>query len=293
MDLFSCHTVTLPHEDEETNSRVREATSAWRQSSDAAVVHDRETRRVRSRRCAIHSRIHRWCRTMGGVFLRPTPAKARRAVPEDTSTFPRVLPPRPSRVRERFHGDIIVSLSFCAFARDAWTVTEMGAGNNPSPGRRENHPLACGNRESSAPRASRGERPHRAHRFASTACVCRSTSVRRHASIDSNHPIEESQSSRPARRAFLRIPSHRHRRSTRARSPSVASFRGLSVRPVRPFRPHRRRWSSPFLVSSSPRFLLLLLLPSPRFRVPGALVVATSRFSFVRLGGRGARFYEL
>ena len=31
---------------------------------------------------------------------------------------------------------------------------------------------------------------------------------------------------------------------------------------------------------------------SPRFRVPGALVVATSRFSFVRLGGRGARFYE-
>ena len=70
-------------------------------------------------------------------------------------------------------------------------------------------------------------------------------------------------------------------------------FRGLSVRPVRPFRPHHRRWSSPFLVSSSPRFLLLVfLLASPRFRVPGALVVATSRFSFVRLGGRGARFYE-
>ena len=47
VDVFSCHVVTLPHEDEETNSRVREATSAWRQSSDAAVVHDRETRRVR------------------------------------------------------------------------------------------------------------------------------------------------------------------------------------------------------------------------------------------------------
>ena len=49
MDVFSCHVVTLPHEDEETNSRVRvrEATSAWRQSSDAAVVRDRETRRVR------------------------------------------------------------------------------------------------------------------------------------------------------------------------------------------------------------------------------------------------------
>ena len=72
---------------------------------------------------------------MGGVFLCPTPAKARRAVPEDASTFPRVLPPRPSRVRERFHGDIIVSPSFCAFARDAWTITEMGAGDDPAPGR--------------------------------------------------------------------------------------------------------------------------------------------------------------
>ena len=70
--------------------------------------------------------------------------------------------------------------------------------------------------------------------------------------------------------AFLRIHSHRLRRSTRARSPSVASFRGLSVRPVRPFRPHRRRWSSPFLVSSSPRFLLLLLpLPLASFSSPG------------------------
>ena len=70
----------------------------------------------------------------------------------------------------------------------------------------ENHPRAREpgiERESSAPWASRGERPHRAHRFASTACVCRSTSVRRHASIDSNHPIEESRSSRPTRRAFL------------------------------------------------------------------------------------------
>ena len=215
---------------------------------------------------------------MGGVFLCPTPAKARRAVPEDASTFPRVLPPRPSRVRERFHGDIMVSLSFCAFARDAWTITEMGAGDDPALGRRENHPLARGNRESSGNRARHGERPHRAHRFASTARVCRSTSVRRHASIDSNHPIEESQSSRPARRAFLRIPSHRHRRSTRARSPSVVSFRGLSVRPVRPFRPHRRRWSSPFLVSSSPRFLLLVFpLASPRFRVPRARSLSRHR----------------
>ena len=234
---------------------------------------------------------------MGGVFLCPTPAKARRAVPEDASTFPRVLPPRPSRVRERFHGDIMVSLSFCAFARDAWTITEMGAGDDSAPGRRENHPLARGNRESSgessAPRASRGERPHRAHRFASTACVCRSTSVRRHASIDSNHPIEESRSSRPTRRVPLNSFSSPSPLDARALVVCRLFFRGLSVRPVRPFRPHRRRWSSPFLASSSPRFLLLVFpLASPRFRVPGALVVATSGFSFVRLGGRGARVYE-
>ena len=181
MDVFSCHVVTLPHEDEETNSRVREATSAWRQSSDAAVVHDRETRRVRSRRCAIHSRIHRWCRTMGGVFLCPTPAKARRAVPEDASTFPRVLPPRPSRVRERFHGDIMVSLSFCAFARDAWTITEMGAGDDPAPGRRENHPLARGNRESSGNRARHGRRAANA-RTAPTA-------LRRPRAFADQHPF--------------------------------------------------------------------------------------------------------
>ena len=38
---------------------------------------------------------------MGGVFLRPTPAKARRrrAVPEDTSTFPRVVKHLPKSKR--------------------------------------------------------------------------------------------------------------------------------------------------------------------------------------------------
>ena len=46
-------------------------------------------------------------------------------------------------------------------------------------------------------------------------------------------------------------------------------FRGLSVRPVRPFRPHRRRWSSPFLVSSSPRFLLLVFPRLASFSSPG------------------------
>ena len=118
---------------------------------------------------------------MGGVFLCPTPAKARRAVPEDASTFPRVLPPRPSRVRERFHGDIIVSLSFCAFARDAWTITEMGAGDDSAPGRRENHPLARGNRESSGNRARRGRRAANA-RTAPTA-------LRRPRAFADQHPF--------------------------------------------------------------------------------------------------------
>ena len=118
---------------------------------------------------------------MGGVFLCPTPAKARRAVPEDASTFPRVLPPRPSRVRERFHGDIMVSLSFCAFARDAWTITEMGAGDDPAPGRRENHPLARGNRESSGNRARHGRRAANA-RTAPTA-------LRRPRAFADQHPF--------------------------------------------------------------------------------------------------------
>ena len=76
-----------------------------------------------------------------------------------------------------------------------------GGGRRPRTGKERKSPARAREpgieRESSAPRASRGERPHRAHRFASTACVCRSTSVRRRASIDSNHPIEESRSSRP------------------------------------------------------------------------------------------------
>ena len=92
---------------------------------------------------------------MGGVFLCPTPAKARRAVPEDASTFPRVLPPRPSRVRERFRGDIIVSLSFCAFARDAWTITEMEAGDDHREGEKITRARA---RNRSGNRARRGRR---------------------------------------------------------------------------------------------------------------------------------------
>ena len=235
---------------------------------------------------------------MGGVFLCPTPAKARRAVPEDASTFPRVLPPRPSRVRERFHGDIIVSLSFCAFARDAWTITEMGAGDDSAPGRREKSPARArgtGNRagiERAAGVARRTPAPR------PPLCVDRvrlpinirsSSRVNRFESSHRGVAVESTNSPRVPLNSF----SSPSPLDARARSPSVVSFRGLSVRPVRPFRPHHRRWSSPFLVSSSPRFLLLVfLLASPRFRVPGALVVATSGFSFVRLGGRGARFYE-
>ena len=234
---------------------------------------------------------------MGGVFLCPTPAKARRAVPEDASTFPRVLPPRPSRVRERFHGDIIVSLSFCAFARDAWTITEMGAETTPhregekitrsraGTGNRAGIERATGvARRTPAPRP-----PLCVDRVRLPINIRSSSRVNRFESSHRGVAVESTNSPRVPLNSF----SSPSPLDARARSPSVVSFRGLSVRPVRSFRPHHRRWSSPFLVSSSPRFLLLVfLLASPRFRVPGALVVATSGFSFVRLGGRGARFYE-
>ena len=198
---------------------------------------------------------------------------------------------RASRVRERFHGDIMVSLSFCAFARDAWTITEMGAGDDPAPGRRENRTgieRAIERATGVARRTPAPRPPLCVDRVRLPINIRSSSRVNRFESSHRGVAVESTNSPRVPLN-----PSHRHRRSTRARSPSVVSFRGLSVRPVRPFRPHRRRWSSPFLVSSSPRFLLLVfLLASPRFRVPGALVVATSGFSFVRLGGRGARFYE-
>ena len=244
----------------------------------------------------IHSRIHRWCRTMGGVFLCPTPAKARRAVPEDASTFPRVLPPRPSRVRERFHGDIIVSLSFCAFARDAWTITEMGAGDDPAPGRRENHPLARGNRESSGNRARHGRRAANA-RTAPTA-------LRRPRAFADQHPFVVT------RQSIRIIPS---RSRGRVDQLAARSFEFLLIA-IAARRARARRLSSlfagfPFVPFVRSVRIAVGGLPrsscrpppassssfsaSPRFRVPGALVVATSRFSFVRLGGRGARFNGL
>ena len=233
---------------------------------------------------------------MGGVFLCPTPAKARRAVPEDASTFPRVLPPRPSRVRERFHGDIIVSLSFCAFARDAWTITEMGAGDDPAPGRRENHPLARGNRESSGNRARHGRRAANA-RTAPTA-------LRRPRAFADQHPFVVT------RQSIRIIPS---RSRGRVDQLAARSFEFLLIA-IAARRARARRLSSlfagfPFVPFVRSVRITVGGLPrsscrpppassssfssSPRFRVPGALVVATSRFSFVRLGGRGARFYEL
>ena len=225
---------------------------------------------------------------MGGVFLCPTPAKARRAVPEKT--------------RRRFRASSHRERVACVNDSTAISWFRLSARSRATRGRsrrwRETTPHREGEkitrsraepgieRESSAPRASCGERPHRAHRFASTACVCRSTSVRRHASIDSNHPIEESRSSRPTRRAFLWIPSQRHRRAPRARAPSVVSFRGLSVRPVRSFRPHHRRWSSPFLVSSSPASSSsIFLLASPRFRVPAGRARCRDIGIFIRSFG--------
>ena len=96
----------------ETNSRVREATSAWRQSSDAAVVHDRETRCVRSRRRAIHSRIHRWCRTIVGRSFPSSDLRDGASSGTRRHVDVSARPPTATRVaRERFHGDIIVSLS--------------------------------------------------------------------------------------------------------------------------------------------------------------------------------------
>ena len=191
---------------------------------------------------------------MGGVFLCPTPAKARRAVPEDASTFPRVLPPRPSRVRERFHGDIMVSLSFCAFARDAWTITEMGAGDDPAPGRRENRRSRAGTgnragieRATGVARRTPAPRPPLCVDRVRLPINIRSSSrVNRFESSHRGVAVESTNSPRvPLNFLLIAIAARRARAS-------VVSFRGLSVRPVRPFRPHRRRWSSPFLVSSSP-----------------------------------------
>ena len=200
---------------------------------------------------------------MGGVFLCPTPAKARRAVPEDASTFPRVLPPRPSRVRERFHGDIIVSLSFCAFARDAWTITEMGAGDDPAPGRRENHPLARGNRESSGNRARHGRRAANA-RTAPTA-------LRRPRAFADQHPFVVTRQS-------IRIIPSRSRGRVDHNSPRVPLNPFSSPSPLdararavcrlfsRAFRSSRSSVpsASPSVVFPVPR-VVLPPLPPPRF----------------------------
>ena len=200
---------------------------------------------------------------MGGVFLCPTPAKARRAVPEDASTFPRVLPPRPSRVRERFHGDIIVSLSFCAFARDAWTITEMEAGDDPAPGRRENHPLARGNRESSGNRARHGRRAANA-RTAPTA-------LRRPRAFADQHPFVV------ARQSIRIIPSRSRGRVDQLAARSFeflliaiaarrARARRLSSLFARAFRSSRSSVpsASPSVVFPVPR-VVLPPLPPPRF----------------------------
>ena len=197
---------------------------------------------------------------MGGVFLCPTPAKARRAVPEDASTFPRVLPPRPSRVRERFHGDIIVSLSFCAFARDAWTITEMGAGDDPAPGRRENHPLARGNRESSGNRARHGRRAANA-RTAPTA-------LRRPRAFADQHPFVV------ARQSIRIIPSRSRGRVDQLAARSfeflliaIAARRARARRLFsRAFRSSRSSVpsASPSVVFPVPR-VVLPPLPPPRF----------------------------
>ena len=86
-------------------------------------------------------------------------------------------------------------------------------------------------------------------------------------------------------------------------SPSPLDARALAVCRLfsRAFRSSRSSVpsASPSVVFPVPR-VVLPPLPPPRFpprlasvsSPPGALVVATSGFSFVRSGGRGARFYE-
>ena len=162
--------------------------------------------------------------------------------------------------------------------------------------RRENDPLARGNRESSGNRARHGRRAANA-RTAPTA-------LRRPRAFADQHPfVVTRQSIRiiPSRSRgrvdqlaarsfeFLLIAIAARRARARRLSPLFAGFPFVPfVRSVRIAVGGLPRSSCRPPPASSSSF------SSPtRFRVPGALVVATSRFSFVRLDGRGARFYEL
>ena len=139
---------------------------------------------------------------MGGVFLCPTPAKAYERYFEDASTFPRVLPPRPSRVRERFHGDIIVSLS-SARSRATRGRSRRWGRETTCTGERKSVPLARGNRRAGIERATVARRtpaprpPLCVDRVRLPINIRSSSRVNR---FESSH--RGSRSSRPTRRAF-------------------------------------------------------------------------------------------
>lgn len=126
-----------------------------------------------------------------------------------------------------------------------------------------------------------GPRPSRR---ASSARVFRFTSVRRHASIDWKHRVDESIRLGPSRRARVGMTARAHSLALafssprRTSPPLVAGFPCVPVvRSVAITVGTRLRASSPPVSSSHD--LLLARLPSRR--VPGARVVVASRGSFV------------
>ena len=188
---------------------------------------------------------------MGGVFLCPTPRRrasgTRRRVDVSASSHrDRVACVNDSTAISWFH---------CLSARSRATRGRSRRwGRETTPHRKERKSPLRREPESSGNRARHGRRAANA-RTAPTA-------LRRPRAFADQHPFVV------ARQSIRIIPSRSRVESTNspprsfesfsspspldARAPSVVSFRGLSVRPVRSFRPHRRRWSSPFLVSSSP-----------------------------------------
>ena len=92
---------------------------------------------------------------MGGVFLCPTPAKARRAVPEDASTFPRVLPPRPSRV---LNDSMAISSFHCLSAPSRATRGRSRRWGRETTQPREGEKIITRSRAGTGNRARRGRR---------------------------------------------------------------------------------------------------------------------------------------
>ena len=235
---------------------------------------------------------------MGGVFLCPTPAKARRG-----GTRRRVGVSAPSSHRDRVacvNDSTAISWFHCLSARSRATRgrSRRWGGRRPRTGEGEKitrSRAGTGNR--------RGIRARHGRRAANARTA--PTALRRPRAFADQHPFVV------ARQSIRIIPSRSRGRVDQLAARSFGCFSSaIAARRARarrlsslfagfPFVPFVRsvRIAVGGLPRSScrppPAFLLLVfLLASPRFRVPGALVVATSGFSFVRLGGRDARFYE-